>query len=250
MTVDTLLALWFDAAWQATLVAGVALVFARLAWRTPAAIRHAVLAIALLKFVTPPIAFFPGGLFALMPRPHTIAAATAAGGAPIPSAFSWMPWLVAAYVAGVACVGGAIVTSTIRLMLMRRGARPPSDATRQLATALAEHVGLRRSVAIAVSDAAAAPIAIGMVSPAVLVPETMEHSLDPVELRAVLAHELAHHRHHHLAWAWIRSAGCALWWWHPAVWMVSRGLRHVQEELCDDEVIRAGRWSATRTATC
>ena len=71
-------------------------------------------------------------------------------------------------------------------------------------------------------------------------PRTLEESLDPGELRAVIGHELAHHRRGDLLWAWVRLTACTIWWWHPAVWMVSKALRHVQEELCDDEVIRAG----------
>jgi hypothetical protein len=131
--------------------------------------------------------------------------------------------------------------SMIRVARLRRASRAASDATRQLTTSLAGLIGVRRPVTIVVSDnAVAAPIAIGILKPAVVVPRTLEESLDPGELRAVIGHELAHHRRGDLLWAWVRSAACTIWWWHPAVWMVSKALRHVQEELCDDEVIRAG----------
>src|SRR5262245_23640707 len=230
----TLVTLWMDAVWQSTLVAIAALVAARAARRAPAAIRQAILAVALLKFLTPPVAILPG-LFALVPRPETAAVerSVIATAAPVDGS-SWTPWLAAAYLAGAAIVAGFVLLSIVRTWRLRRAAQTASDDTRHLAVTLAERIGVRRRVQIAVSDAFSAPMAVGVFRPAVLVPRRLEASLDPSELRAVIGHELAHHRRGDLLWAWLRSAACTAWWWHPAVWNVSRALRHVQEESCDD----------------
>jgi beta-lactamase regulating signal transducer with metallopeptidase domain len=180
-------------------------------------------------------------VFALVPRPEPASAVATAASGPAIDAVSWAPLALAAYIAGAAIVFSLVLLSMIRVARLRRASRAASDATRQLTTSLAGLIGVRRRVTVVVSDnAVAAPIAIGILKPAVVVPRTLEESLDPGELRAVIGHELAHHRRGDLLWAWVRSAACTIWWWHPAVWMVSKALRHVQEELCDDEVIRAG----------
>jgi bla regulator protein BlaR1 len=240
MTVEGLVALWVDAAWQATAVALAALALAKALPRAPAVIRQAVLAIALLKFLTPPLAFTSVGVFALLPRPQRISASAGAGAVAPVDGFSWILLLVIAYVAGVVIVAGVVLVSTLRLIRLRRAAQLPADATRRLTTSVAGRIGVRRRIQIGVSDDVPAPIAFGILKPWVLVPRALEKSLDPAELHAVIGHELAHHRHGHLLWAGIRSLACALWWWNPVVWMVSRTLRHVHEEVCDDEVIQAG----------
>ena len=73
MTANSMMTLSVDAVWQSTAVAIVALAAVRLARRAPAAIRQAILAVALLKFLTPPLSIFPLGVFALVPRPQPTA---------------------------------------------------------------------------------------------------------------------------------------------------------------------------------
>jgi len=241
MTANSMMTLSVDAVWQSTAVAIVALAAVRLARRSPAAIRQAILAVALLKFLTPPLSVFPLGVFSLVTRPQATTGLAVAAGGPALDGLAWAPLALAAYIAGAATVFALVLTSMVRVSRLRRASRAASDATRHLTTSLAALIGIRRPVTIIVSDnAGPAPIAIGILKPAVVVPRSLEESLDPGELRAVIGHELAHHRRGDLVWAWVRSAACTIWWWHPAVWMVSKALRHVQEELCDDEVIRAG----------
>jgi beta-lactamase regulating signal transducer with metallopeptidase domain len=225
MTLEGIVALWLDAAWQATAVALAALAVAKAAPRAPAVIRHAVLAVALLKFLTPPLAFTSVGVFALLPRPRRISASASAVAVAPADGFSWTSLLVVAYLAGVVIVAGVVLVSTLRLVRLRRTAQLPADATRHLTTSVAGRIGVRRRIQIGVSDAVPAPIAFGILKPWVLVPRALEQSLEAAELHAVIGLELAHHRHGHLFWAGLRSLACALWWWNPAVWMVSRTLR-------------------------
>jgi len=241
MMIETLLPMWTDVVWQATAVALAALTVALAARHVPAAVRQGILAVALLKFLAPPFVYLPGGLFALLPRPSA-AVAIDAGGRSLPGGaeFSLVPLLVGLYLVGVALVICFAIVSAVRIRRLNRRALRPSDAIRRMAAHIGNRVGLRRRVEIGISDEVDSPIAIGVVKPRVLIPSALLDSLDRPALRAVIAHELAHHRRYHLMWAWVRVAACAVWWWHPAAWMVARRLRHVQEELCDDDVIRAG----------
>jgi len=65
-------------------------------------------------------------------------------------------------------------------------------------------------------------------------------SLRPVEIDAVLLHEIAHHHPRHILFAWLRLAACAVWWWNPLAWAVGARLRHTHEEVCDDLVVSRG----------
>ena len=47
-------------------------------------------------------------------------------------------------------------------------------------------------------------------------------------------------------WAnFIAQLACAVWWFHPLVWMLSRQLRNCQETACDDAVLFSGFEPAT-----
>jgi hypothetical protein len=63
---------------------------------------------------------------------------------------------------------------------------------------------------------------------------------DNEQLRIVLLHELGHVRARDWAFNLIGRVVCALYWFHPGVWWVARGLREDCELACDDRVIAAG----------
>src|SRR4029453_16921428 len=96
---------------QSTGVAIVALAAVRLARRAPAAIRQAILTVALLKFLTPPLSLFPLGLFALVPRPQPTATVASAASGPAIDGASWVPWALAAYIAGAVIVFSLVLIS-------------------------------------------------------------------------------------------------------------------------------------------
>jgi beta-lactamase regulating signal transducer with metallopeptidase domain len=58
--------------------------------------------------------------------------------------------------------------------------------------------------------------------------------------RAVLLHELAHVRRRDLVGHTIARVACAVYWFHPLVWMAARRLRAESELACDDLVLTCG----------
>ena len=66
-----------------------------------------------------------------------------------------------------------------------------------------------------------------------MIPSFLLASLDQQELRAVLAHELAHvQRRDHLV-RWIEWLACSAFWWNPVAWWARRELRAAEEASCD-----------------
>jgi beta-lactamase regulating signal transducer with metallopeptidase domain len=123
---------------------------------------------------------------------------------------------------------------------LRRGCSviPPANLDPSLRTTL-EEFGSSRRVTLCVSTQVRVPTAIGFIKPAVIFPAWAIEELSPLELNAVLLHELAHLRRWddwtNLAQRILR----ALFFFHPAVWWIGRGLAIEREMACDDFVLAA-----------
>ena len=146
-----------------------------------------------------------------------------------------LPWLVAAWLAGV-------LTFSLRLaggwLWVRRlptaAARPAPPAARDALERLARSMGLRRAVRLVESARVSSPLVVGWLRPVVVVPPAALLGLDPAHLEAVLAHELAHVRRHDYPVNLLQSLAEVLLFYHPAAWWVSRQVRIEREHCCDD----------------
>ena len=94
-----------------------------------------------------------------------------------------------------------------------------------------------RRFEICTSGRVRVPTAIGFFKPAIVIPSWALQELSPVELNAVVLHELAHLRRWddwtNLAQKILR----ALLFFHPAVWWIGRSLSLEREMACDDFVL-------------
>ena len=103
-------------------------------------------------------------------------------------------------------------------------------------TALRVHAG----IAVRSSQTAAEPGVFGIFRPVLLLPRGIEERLEPVQLSAVLAHELCHVRRRDNLWAAIHMLVEAIFWFHPLVWFIGARLVEERERACDDEVLCSG----------
>src|SRR5204862_7224915 len=78
------------------------------------------------------------------------------------------------------------------------------------------------------------PAVLGGVRPVVLLPASAVTGLTPLQLDALLAHELAHVRRYDYLVNVLQSVIETLLFYHPAVWWVSRRVRDEREHCCDD----------------
>jgi hypothetical protein len=93
--------------------------------------------------------------------------------------------------------------------------------------------GVRREVALRTSATVGAPVLYGLRRPTILLPEGWVESLSPEDLRALLAHEVAHvKRRDFLANFFQRLVEIPLFF-HPGAWVASRRIALAREELAD-----------------
>ncbi len=95
------------------------------------------------------------------------------------------------------------------------------------------------------------PVTFGILSPAVLLPESFARMRPGVQ-RAVLAHELWHVRRRDWMWVLIEEGIRAAFWFNPAMWWVISRVQSSREEVVDELTIQLtnNRQTYLRSASC
>jgi beta-lactamase regulating signal transducer with metallopeptidase domain len=151
-----------------------------------------------------------------------------------------LPWLVAAWFAGVILlsirfVGGLIVAERLK----RYEASPLLEQWQKKLSTLAKQLRVSVPVRLCESVLVQVPTVIGWMRPVILVPATALTGLSPEQLEALLAHELAHIRRYDYLVNLMQTAVETLLFYHPAVWWVSGQIRQEREHCCDDLAVAA-----------
>jgi beta-lactamase regulating signal transducer with metallopeptidase domain len=256
----------------ATLLSSLGLLAARLLSRRPAPLTHGILIATMLLLLASPLLValnlhWGFGLVHLPARPaahHRSQLENAAAITP-PAASSennsfthgfgfaesafwdWTPRaeilcliLMAAWALGTAWQTALLIRGLWLVVRLRRSLREPDDPRwALLAKEAARDLGLPRAVSVAISELAPAPVSLGMWRPVIIIPDSLDKVLNDEDRLGILLHESAHvARGDHFA-ALMQRLARAIFWWQPLVRALGQELDDVQEELCDNHVIRA-----------
>ena len=145
-------------------------------------------------------------------------------------------WLRTAWLAGSIVLLLQIVSALWRMRTMRRTA-VRWTARDALAIELARDAGVRRPIETRLRADARAPLTMGLVRPVIVLPIAAQTWTDS-DLRRALAHEIEHIRRNDWTVHMLARVVCAIYWFHPLVWMAWRRLRLDSERACDDGVLR------------
>lgn len=144
-------------------------------------------------------------------------------------------------------LGGAVAMA-ILLVRAERSARrtialaePASDPLpAQLVGAWAQRFRISRRVRVLVTPEATAPFTAGVLRPVIVLPRTLLDRLDPVEVSAVIGHEMSHIRSFDVVWRMVERALLILFFFHPMVWMAVRHIDTAREAACDVAAANSG----------
>ena len=149
---------------------------------------------------------------------------------------------IALWLAGVLLSLSGLVRGLLAARRIRRSAL--SLPAERMATARAQLLAIfpscnhgRDLPPIFSSDQVDVPMAVGYFRPAVLLPSSLMAHLDDQQLLQVLVHECAHALRRDALMALFQRALVAVFWFHPLVYVVSRLLDGVREEICDNYVL-------------
>ena len=104
---------------------------------------------------------------------------------------------------------------------------------------IADRMGLEEAPRLLLSTDVRMPFACGLTSPTIVLPVS-SGEWSASRRRAVLLHELAHVRRNDLVGHTLARLVCAVYWFHPMVWVAARALRNESEKACDDLAVSLG----------
>ncbi len=247
---------------KATIALVAGLLAAALAGRARASVRHLLLAATLGVLAALPLvaAIVPGVSIAIEvdAPPSTSTPVTVSGGSaqarpepgtwnrepgtapfllaaasPTPPALSWPGILRLIWAAGVALLLGVLVRGLWRVHRIRRTGIP-WPAGQAVADRLAGDAAGR--LTIVVHEAVPAPVTCGWRHPFIVLPSDARE-WPATELERAFVHELEHVRRGDWPLQLAARAVCAVYWFHPLVWVAWRRLCLECERACDDAVV-------------
>lgn len=151
----------------------------------------------------------------------------------------WLAWIVGGWCLGVVlCSARPLLGWHTLRRLKRVGVSPVSDEVLAALGAASEQLGLRGSVQLLQSTLAQVPMVVGYFRPVILLPSSLLTSIPATQLDAILIHELAHIQRHDFIVNLLQTLVETLFFYHPAVWWLSRQIRVEREHCCDDLVVK------------
>lgn len=148
---------------------------------------------------------------------------------------SWLPVLVLMWLCGVALLSLRLVSGWVWVQRMKsHGTSAIEDGWDHIAARLSRRLHIGRPVHLLKSTRVDVPTVIGWMKPVILIPASALSGLNPRQLEAILAHELAHIRRHDYLVNLLQTVVETLLFYHPAVWWLSRRIRAERENCCDD----------------
>ena len=148
---------------------------------------------------------------------------------------AWLPVLVLVWLIGVVVLSLRLMSGWLWVQRLKsHGTSPAADGWHHMAHRLSRRLHIGRPVRLLESTIVDVPTVIGWVKPVILMPASALAGLNPHQLEAILAHELAHIRRHDYLVNLLQTVVETLLFYHPAVWWLSHRIRAERENCCDD----------------
>lgn len=151
---------------------------------------------------------------------------------------AWPQALLAAWLAGVALFLLRYAAGRMRLHRMIQSAIPPSSKVATRYSQLAAELGIKHPPRLLITADLESPALVGLLKPAILLPDWLAAENDLAKLDWPLRHELTH-------WKWrdplalmAHDVALLLFHFHPAAWWAGKRMTEAMELACDRAMLR------------
>jgi beta-lactamase regulating signal transducer with metallopeptidase domain len=256
----SLLTFLLNSLWQIPLVAGIAWIACRLMRNGPAAHRHAVWVAALVAAVLLPMASVLPRAATASPRlafsyaPELAGGPSSAATAALKSHTAPAPATDPRTVAYAPAIGAVLLAAYVLFVLFRLArlawawritVRIRETAEPRVGPALLEDVWTRcleafglRGVELLSSPGVSSPVAAGAWCATIVLPESLFAETSADVLTTAIGHEMAHLARHDFALKLVYELLYLPVSFHPASWVIRRGIEQTREMACDELVTR------------
>lgn len=242
---------WLALVAKATVIAGVALILARVASSWSAAGRSVVLRLAVLGLLLLPVmawivpALAPGVVDHIdVSAPISrLTGQTAAAGSGTAAADNrtgvLLGLLLFMWLGGMFIVLGRVLAGAVRVRRVLAAATPAGPEIERRCSLLCSRTGLTKPIPVVHSYRVETGLVHGLFRPVIVLPASfLSGTSDALDM--VLTHELAHIRRRDIPWLFLANLAAALYWFNPLIWRLRRRMLLEAEKACDDSVLRAG----------
>jgi beta-lactamase regulating signal transducer with metallopeptidase domain len=147
-------------------------------------------------------------------------------------------WALPVWFSGVFFLSLRLVLGYRHAFQLRRRGKPASDSIASVVERLVRSMGVKGRVGVLISSLAETPSVVGWLRPVILLPAATLMGLTPLQLEAILAHEIGHIRRYDYLVNMLQMVVETLLFYHPAVWWASRRIRVERELCCDDLAVQ------------
>jgi beta-lactamase regulating signal transducer with metallopeptidase domain len=150
----------------------------------------------------------------------------------------WAQRILLTWCAGVLVFAARLVVGwRLSWQLVRSAEEIVTPHVVEIFEGVRERLGLRRPIRLLAHVRLDSALVVGWLRPVVLLPVSLISGFTTEQLRAILAHELAHIRRHDFIVNLLQRCVESILFYHPAVWWLSKRIRAEREHCCDDIAI-------------
>ena len=141
------------------------------------------------------------------------------------------------YMAGVLIMMFRSYVSLAYVRGLRKSGTVPAHGWQRRFMEISKSLGIKRSVDFLESTRVKAPLLVGYLKPAVIIPAGMVTNLPVSQIETILLHELYHLKRKDYLVNLMQLFIEGLLFYHPVVWIISESIRNEREHCCDDCVL-------------
>jgi len=140
----------------------------------------------------------------------------------------------------IGCAGFILLSLVLTMRFRRRlkvSKKVLDSAILELAEQCCEKIHIKRRIPLYMNSFFKSPGILGVIRPAIYLPEDIRTQVNPDQLQHILLHELAHYKRGDLIFNLFSLLAATIHWFNPLVWLAVKEMRHDREVACDTFVM-------------